>query len=127
MPGFQRLWAVERHHIADPTAILVLKLATYLAVVVVSESGGTHVRWYVFLVITQRTTQPFTVDKQIVKLAVQGFFDIFSQPGLIRLLAEDTRIKLLFKLLRQRRPIGAYRFQPFVNDFSPSGVCAIPA
>ncbi|SVN38930.1 Uncharacterised protein [Klebsiella pneumoniae] len=65
------------------------------------------------LIFAQRTAKAFTVNQLRVQFARHQLVDGFAHVFLIWLVAEDTQVQLLLKLLGQRRPVGAHGFQPF--------------
>ncbi|MNM53432.1 hypothetical protein D3C81_645350 [compost metagenome] len=113
--GFQRFWPGYGHHIADPAAVLVLQRSSLLTIIVVGDAGCADMWWDVALIFVQLSAQALAVDQPIVEIAVKRLANVFTHKILIRLAFENTLVKQLLELLRQRGPVGAYRFQPFVH------------
>ena len=65
------------------------------------------------LIFAQRTAKAFTVNQPRIQFTRHQFVDGFADVLLIWLVAEDTQVKLLLKLLGQRRPVRTHGFQPF--------------
>src|SRR5690606_1535900 len=96
----------------DPATVLVLARAAVPVVVLVGHSRCADMRRNVALIVAQPPAQTLAIDQQLIELTAQRSLHVVTHEVLVWLAFEDAQIEFLLELLRQRRPVGAYRFQP---------------
>src|SRR5699024_5715920 len=100
-------------YVLNGAAILILQGATALLIFFIGKASGAYMRRNITLIFAQRTAKAFTVNQPRIQFTRHQFVDGLADVLLIWLVAEDTQVQLLLKLLGQRRPVGAHGFQPF--------------